>query len=115
MPSNNCILVSQSSYLKDMTFVRQPDEAIVKACYLDQLGLLPALFLRKSGRRQVRQIGESRKLDRVHVDLPCVTRYNRPGVGDNDPRGVILAQFRHIFPILVPVYISKWPPRIHIS
>ena len=43
-PDLNGVLVSQPVYLEDVTFVRQPDETIIKGCYLDQLGLFPALF-----------------------------------------------------------------------
>jgi len=42
--------------LEDVTFVRQPNEAMRTGCNLDQLGQLPALFLCESGQIRVRWI-----------------------------------------------------------
>ena len=108
-PDLNRVLVDQSIYLEDMTPVRQPDEAIIKARYFDQLGIFPALF-RESGRRQVGQIREGGKLDGVLVDLPGATRYS----GYSGLRRFVYGQFSHGCPILVLEGVPEGPPCVHI-
>jgi len=115
IPDLSRIFVGQSIHLQDMTFVCQSDEAITKRCYLDQLGLFPPLFLWQSGRRQVREIREDGKLDGVFVDLPSVTGYNRPVVGADGFRRLVLVQFSHSSLIPTLEGFPKWPPRINIS
>jgi len=55
-PDPNRGLHGRSVHLEDVSFVHQPNEAMKTGRNLDQLGLLPALFLYESGQSRVRWI-----------------------------------------------------------
>jgi hypothetical protein len=89
-----------------MTLIGQPDEIIVKASYLDQLGIFLCF-------NQIGEGGYRRQLDRVKSQIPCCAQYNITPRGDHFARSSVhnaVVGFNH-----TPHASIEWEPNEDVT